>query len=144
MALQQTRAAVVFQTSHIHTWLPLLFIRLGMLEMISSDWPFLFTSLWRSPNIFLQLFEVSNITDVGSPLGLLQLLCWFFSCMIRFIESCLSLLCLVKQRAFIFGFSQQTWTNRNYNKKCVKRVIKTIWGLIARGCAHWSFVFTSH
>lgn len=74
--------------------------------------PFLLTSLLRSLNIFLQLFEVCNITDVGSPPGLLQLLCWFFSCMIRSIESCLSLLWLVLQRAFISLFSQQTGNNR--------------------------------
>lgn len=74
--------------------------------------PFLLTSLLRSLNIFLQLFEVCNITDVGSPLGLLQLLCWFFSRMIRFIESCLSVLWLVPQRAFISVFSRQTGNNR--------------------------------
>lgn len=63
---------------------------------------------WRSLNIFLQLFEVCNITDIGSLRGLLKLLCWFFFCMIRFIESSLSLLWLVTHRPFISLFSQQT------------------------------------
>lgn len=77
----------------------------------SSDWArlkwsaeialFLLASLWRSPNIFLQPFEVCNITDAGSALGLLHLLYWFFSCMIRFIESCLSPLRLLPQKPFI-------------------------------------------
>lgn len=64
----------------------------------SSDWArlkwlakiaFFLASLLRSPNILLQLFEVYNITDVGSLLGLQQLLCWFPGCVIRSFKSIL-------------------------------------------------------
>lgn len=80
-----------------------------------------------SRNIFLQPFEVCNITDVGSAPGLLQLLCWFFSCMIRFIENCLSLLWLLPQRAFICMFSQQTGITDITTKNVSRVLLKPFW-----------------
>lgn len=72
---------------HIHTRLLLLFITLGTLTWSAKTGPFCqhFSEdlLTSSSNL---LFEVCNITDTGSLLGLLQLLFWIFSCLISSME----------------------------------------------------------
>lgn len=93
---------------------------------------------WRSLNIFLQLFEVCNITDIGSLRGLLKLLCWFFFCMIRFIESSLSLLWLVTHKPFISLFSQQTENNWYYGKHVSSVLLKSFWASLLEDLHHYS------